>query len=180
MNALLFPHVSQVPELSFALGLLHVKQARISAPELSYGLGGRLYLSRSGWLLLSVPNNLLRGAFAAIQEPGAELPWHSDGTLNAHITVMRPEELEQIGGPDKVSERGQIFRYTLGPLQSVEPHGWSGMSRVWMIKVQSPALKRLRVSYGLSPLPKDNQFEFHITVAVRRRGVLQAAGPAKN
>jgi hypothetical protein len=156
----------QLPEL---LGRYAVKRAA-DTPELSYSLGGRLFISQSGWGLLSVPNALVRGAFAALHEPGAELP----PGFNAHISVLRPEDLDQIGGPDKVKERGQVFRYTLGPLRSVKPAGWPGISRVWFIEVNSPELQQLRKSYGLTPLPKDNEFKFHITVATRKTGVLQA------
>lgn len=141
-------------------------------PAKSYGLSGRLYLSKSGWLLLSVPNALMRGLFDSLDEPGAELPYHEDGSLNAHISVVRPEELETIGGPNVVTERGHTFHYTLGPLKTVRPAGWDEMSRVWFVEVDSPELRSLRRSYGLSPLPNDNKFQFHITVAVRRKHVL--------
>jgi len=157
-------------ELPPLIGKHAVKASAYSKPELSYSLGGRLYASSSGWGLLSVPNAMVRGAFDALHEPGAELP----PNFNAHISVMRREEIDQIGGPDKLKERGQIFRYTLGPVRSCKPHGWDGISKVWMIEVRSPELERLRKSYGLTPLPKDNQFQFHITVGVRKTGVLQA------
>lgn len=148
------------------------KTAEASKPTTSFGLAGRLYASKSGWILLSVPNALVRGAFDALHEPGVELPTKGDGTLNAHISVFRPEELEGIGGADKIVERGHLFRYTLGPLKEVRPHGWTEMSRVWMVEAHSPELMKLRRSYGLSSLPNDNKFKFHITVAVRRRKVL--------
>lgn len=137
-----------------------------------HALSGRLFLSQSGWVLLSVPNALVRGAFDALIAPGAELPL-KDGTLNAHITVMSPEDVATIGGPQKITERGHMFSYTLGPVKEVEPAGWKDMSRVWFIEVASTALKDLRRSYGLTPLPKDNQHEFHITLAVRRKNVLR-------
>ena len=76
-----------------------VKQGA-APPEKSVRLSGVLYLSASGWLLLSVPNALVRGAFSALNEPGVELPLR-DGKLNAHITVFRPEEIEQVGGQEK-------------------------------------------------------------------------------
>ena len=155
--------------LPYLFGQYAVKKAA-DTPELSYSLGGRLFISKSGWGLLSVPNALVRGAFAALHEPGAELP----PELNAHISVLRKEDLEQIGGPDLVKERGQVFHYTLGPLRSVKPAGWPGISRVWFIEVNSPELQQLRKSYGLTPLPKNNEFKFHITVAIRKTGVLLA------
>lgn len=142
-------------------------------------LSGRLYKSNSGWILLSVPNMVVRGLFDALHVPGAELPYSSNGQLNAHISVIRPEELEKIGGPDAISERGHDFTYTLGPIKEVEPAGWGEMSKVWFVEVQSPALKALRRSYGLTSLPNNDQFQFHITIAVRRKKVLQNNALAK-
>jgi len=157
----------EIPEL---FGYAVVKTA--SDALLSYGLGGRLYLSSSGWMLLSVPNAFVHGCFKALQEPGAELPTHGDGLVHAHISVIRPDELEQIGGAYRVTERGKIFRYTLGQTREVNPAGWDEMERCWFVEVHSPDLERLRRSYGLASLPNDDKYKFHITFAVRRKGVL--------
>ena len=154
-----------IPE---AVGYLAAK----SAAELSYGLAGRLYLSKSGWLLLSVPNAFLRGCFNALSAPGAELPRHDDGSLNAHISVMHSTEVESIG-PDKLSERGKLFRYTLGKTREVNPKGWDGVERCWFVEAHSPELEKLRKSYGLSALPNDGKHKFHITFAVRKKNVLR-------
>lgn len=152
------------------------------AAELSYALQGRLYASQSGWLLLSVPNALVRGLFAALAEPGLELPSYADtpGMLNAHVSVMRPEELEGLGGVDKITERGRSYHWTPGPLRTFVPAGWPGMSRVWALEVRSPELEALRRSYGLSSLPADNKYAFHVTVAVRRKHVLRENDLAKH
>lgn len=137
----------------------------------TYALVGTLYRTDNNWLLLSVPNALVRGAFDALHEPGTELPPDSEtGRLNAHITVMGPEEVEKIG-PDRISERGHQFRYTLGPVKEVVPAGWKDVSRVWYITADSPELRNLRKSYGLPPLR--NGFDHHITIAIRRKKVLQ-------
>ncbi len=157
--------------LDFAVGQATAKKAA-STPEPAYNLTGQLYLAPSGWILLSVPNALVRGVFSAMQEPGIELPPGPDGKLNAHITVFRPDELEQIGGADKVTERGKTFSYTIGRLVTVEPDGWSEMRRVWFLTAHSEQLQALRRSYGLSSLPKEGQHPFHITCAVLRKGVL--------
>lgn len=142
-------------------------------PELVYNLSGRLYLSNSGWLLLTVPNALVRGTFSAMTEPGIELPPSGDdGVLNAHISIMKPEEIASIGGPDKITERGKQFTYTLGRIYSVEPETWSEMRKVWYVKVHSPALQELRRSYGLTSLPNEGKYDFHITVAALRKKVL--------
>lgn len=142
-------------------------------PTVSYSLVGDLYVTPKGWAMLDVPNALVRGAFDALHEPGAELPFNSDGKLHGHISVIRPEELERIGGPDKLTERGHQFRYTLGPLKEVRPDGWEGVSRVWFISVRSPELERLRRSYGLSSKPNEDKYDFHITIGRRAVNVLK-------
>lgn len=158
-------------EAVYNIGRL-VKEAD-DTPTLAYNLAGMLYLSTNGWLMLSVPNAFVHGVFSMMKETGIEYPpSKTDGRLNAHMTVMRPEELAQIGGADRVTERGKQFHFTFGRLYSVEPAGWPEMSRVWFVRVHSPELMELRRSYGLSSLPKEGKFDFHITVAVRRRGVL--------
>lgn len=151
------------------------QEKQASDAEVAFSLAGRLYLSRTGWLLLSVPNAICRGAFDAMAEPGTELPLSdTTGQLNAHISVIHPDELSSVGlDPLRVSERGKQFHYTLGPVKTVVPHRWAGVERVWFIEVKSPELEQLRKSYGLSARPKDNQFEFHITFAVRKRGVFR-------
>lgn len=156
-------------ERARALGSLLVKSA--GAPEPSYDMSGELYVSKTGWALLQVPNDLVHGAFDTLDAPGIEMPPGCDGgRFNAHISVIRKEELDRIGGPAALTERGHHYHYTLGRLQTVRPTGWPEMSRVWMFLVHSPELKQLRVSKGLPPLP-DGDKPFHLTVAVRRKGV---------
>jgi len=147
-------------------------------------LTGRLYVSKSGWLLLSVPNALVRGVFDAMTATGAELPTMSafkgeaadKELLNAHISVMTAEEVEQIGA-DKINERGHHFHYALGQVREFSPKT-DALSRVWAIQVASPELAALRKSYGLTPLPNGDH-PFHITVAVRRKNVLAPNEVAK-
>jgi 8-oxo-dGTP pyrophosphatase MutT (NUDIX family) len=135
---------------------------------------GQLYLSQSGWLLLQVPNALMRGHFDALNEPGIEMP--VSGTLgkpNAHVSIMTPMEVSQLGGPQKITERGRDFHYSLGKMRVIDPGGWPEMSRCWIIDVKSPELEKLRKSYGLSALPNKGEYPFHLTVAVRRKNVLR-------
>lgn len=170
-------NIVRVPKaVSMVQGIV---KAGEDGPTTSYGLAGRLYVSKSGWGLLSVPNALVRGAFDALDEQGVELPTNDDGMLQAHISVFRPEDIEQIGGKDKLTERGHSFRYTLGRVKTVTPQGWDEMSKVWMIEAHSPALERLRKSYGLSALPKDGRFKFHITIGVRRKHILTNSDVSK-
>lgn len=166
-----------------ALGWLYRSGNKQAAT--SYPLAGRLYLAKSGWLLLSVPNALVRGVFDAMVEPGVELP--SAGVfnvpnvkadlVNAHISVMNATEVASIGA-DKISERGHMFGYALGGLKEIDVKNVDGVSKVWAIQVSSPALSALRKSYGLSALPNDDH-PFHITVAARRKGILLDNGKSK-
>lgn len=163
-------------EIGNALGWLSRGEKRATVNHM---LSGRLYLSKSGWLLLSVPNALVRGVFDALTVPGAELPTAGamnvpnvkEDLFNAHVSVMTADEVASIGA-DKITERGHTFHYGLGPIKEITPKNIDGISRVWAIQIVSPALAALRKSYGLSPLLHDDH-QFHITVAVRRKKVLQ-------
>ena len=148
-----------------------------SRGAIAYNMSGKLY-HKSGsmgeWIMLSVPNALVHGVFSAMEEPGIELPPSGEGErLEAHISVIRPDELLLIGGPEKLkNDRGNSFKYTIGRLAEVEPSGWPEISKCWFLRVHSPELQTLRRSYGLTSLPNDGKYDFHITVAVRRKGVL--------
>lgn len=169
-------HPTDVPQYLleiYSAGERFAKQA--ADKSVAYCLSGQLYGKdgeRGQWLMLSVPNAFVRGVFDSMDERGIELPALGDSRLDAHISVMRPDELEIIGGIDKVNERGKRFAYSLGRLYRIKNPDWKGVSDVWCVGVHSPALMELRRSYGLTSRPNDNKFDFHITVAVRRRGVL--------
>lgn len=161
---------SVTAELHRLAGQRIVKRAGDAYPV--YNLAGTLYLGKKGWVLLSVPNALVRGVFQAMDEPGIELPPGPDGKLEAHISVMSDTDIESIGGAEKITERGKQFHYSIGRLLSVQPDGWEGVNRVWFLTVHSPDLQALRRSYGLSSLPHDGEYVFHLTCAIRRKGVL--------
>jgi 8-oxo-dGTP pyrophosphatase MutT (NUDIX family) len=166
---------SPLYEIGNAHGWLS-KSSKTAGAE--YHLSGRLYLAKSGWLLLSVPNALVRGVFDAMSHAGAELPLAGTMNvpnvdkelLNAHISVMTADDVEAIGA-NKINERGHSFKYALGHVKEITPNNIDGVSKLWAIQIASPELSALRKSYGLSALPKDEPF--HITVAVRRKNVLR-------
>ena len=162
-------------QLDLDIGSAAVHLIKAGGDAKSYALSGRLCLSKSGWLLLDVPNALVRGAFDALDSPGAELPLN-EGAFNAHISVMSPDELASVGGADKITERGHSYTWSISGLREAEPKGWPEMSRVWFLSIDSPDLKKLRASYGLSPEP---DVPFHVTIAVRKRNVLSGNGVAK-
>lgn len=128
---------------------------------ITYSLAGRLVLS-DGWLVLTVPASLVQGAYSALHETGLELP------KQMSIPVMTPQELEHIGGADKVTERGKQYHYSVGHMRSHEPG--NDFSKVWYMKILSPELKKLRHSYGLGHYPKGESFQLQI--GYRRTGVL--------
>ena len=164
-----------------ALGSSLVKQAGSGTP--AYNLVGLLQVTQltgEPWGILTVPNALLRGVFDAMQEPGLELPFDSEGRLTAHISVFRPEEIAQLGGPDALkNDRGKPFRYTLGRLVALEPEGWKDVAKCFVIRVHSPELQALRRSLGLSSLPHNGEWDYHITVGVVRKGVTGRNAQAK-
>lgn len=180
--SVLFP----LPQANFyKIGNAHGWLAKSAkAPDVAYQLSGRLYMAKSGWLLLSVPNALVRGVFDAITAPGVELPLAGvmnvpnvdKELLNAHISVMTAEEVKRIGA-DNINERGQAFKYSLGHVQELTPGNMDGVSKLWAIQVSTTGLAALRKSYGLSATPKSEPF--HITVAVRRTNVLGNNGVSK-
>ena len=149
----------------------------------AYNLSGRLYVAQhrdKPYGLLSVPNAMVRGIFDAMDETGIELPLH-EGKLDAHITVFRPEDISIIGGTDKLlNDRGKTFTYTIGRLMELEPAGWPDVAKCWILRVHSPELQELRRSYGLSSLPNEGKYDFHVTVAIRKRGVLVRTDTAKD
>jgi hypothetical protein len=69
--------------LAYALGL------KLAADqEVAYDLSGLVYLAGTGHLLMAVPAPLIQGVFAAMDEPGIELPPAGpDGQLSTHVTV---------------------------------------------------------------------------------------------
>ncbi len=164
---------------AFCLGRQLVKQ---SGEEPAYNLAGTLQLLGTGWVVVSVPNALVRGVFDAMAEPGIELPPGATGM--AHVPVFSPEELAKLGGADRITERGRQFNYTLGRLVAMDPGADEpGIARLWAFRVHSGGpggLQELRRSYGLPSLPgEDGDRPFRCVVALRRRGVLGRTDTAK-
>lgn len=131
--------------------------------DISYSMAGKLQLSKTGWLVLDVPADLVRGAFNTLHEPGLELP------PDYAIPVMSPAEMTSLGGPDKITERGHTFNFTTGPVRSHSPG--REISKAFYIQIFSQDLKKLRFSYGLSPYMKGGH-SFRLPIAMRKTGVV--------
>lgn len=137
---------------------------------------GKLYGSATGYLMLQVPNSLALGAFYALDELGLIPPSFKNKPFNAHITVMRPDEVERIGGMQKITERGRDFKYTITGGDSAPSQDAGDYSKYWFLTVSSAELSQLRRTYGLSSEPSK---PFHITFAARPRYVLRDNGTSK-
>jgi len=136
-------------------------------PVLTYAMKGRLVLSRSGWVLLEVPNAIGNGCFKALDEHGIEQPIsETTGQYNAHISVIRPDELEPIGGPSAIRTFGKMYGFNLGDVREISnPGTWSEVAKCWVIGAKSPELMDLRRSLGIG----EPKYPFHITFAIRKR-----------
>jgi hypothetical protein len=142
-------------------------------------MSGLLQITASNYLIVAVPTALVRGIFDAMHEPGISLPGSIDGgAVRAGIVVMTPEEVAQVGGADRITERGKHYTYTLGSLQETPAVNWPGVSTCWHLKVKSSDLGQLRRSYGL-PTKLEGDSDFSIVVACRKMGVLSANTTSK-
>jgi hypothetical protein len=145
----------------------------MATSAMTYSLKGRLTLSRTGWVLLEVPNSIGNGLFQALTEHGIEQPVsQTHGRYNAHVSVIRPEEVEAAGGSSVIKARGQTFGFNLGAVREINaPAGWDEVSKCWVVEVRSPELMTLRRSLGLG----EPKYPFHITFAIRKKNALKAA-----
>ncbi len=140
-------------------------------------MSGLLQATSTGHLIVGVPTSLVRGVFDAMAEPGISLPSSVDGgALRAAIVVMTPGELQSIGGPSTVTERGKQYHYNLGSLVEAPARNWPGVSKCWHLKIKSSEMSELRKSYGLPA----NSSNFSIVVACRKVGVLTANSTSKS
>ena len=102
--------------------------AEAGAPEVAYNLAGTLQLAHSGWLILSVPNAMVYGIYAAMHEPGiASCRPARTGTSTPTSPSCVPRSWRAHRGGEHIKERGQQFTYTLGRLYSTDPDGWKGV-----------------------------------------------------
>lgn len=124
---------------------------------------GKLKCSQKdgSYAILEVPKDFVESISKAIWKDGMEKP----PNYSPHISVITDEELEQIGGKDKIKEDGQEFTFTLDTIESCDPEGWDEMEMVYFVKVKSPQLEALREKYGLTPLIKGDH-EFHVSISV--------------
>lgn len=147
--------------------------------QASVRMSGILQLISSGHLIVAVPNALVQGVFDAMHEPGITLA--SDIEVlpsKAGIVVMTPEEVEAIGGPNVITERGKPFFYTTGNVEEIPARGLAGILSCFHLMIKSPDLVTLRKAYGLSG-KVDGDADLSVIVAIRKSGVLAANAKSK-
>lgn len=130
-------------------------------------LKGKLKQTETGFVYLDLPNNLVNGLFAIIDENDISKPPYDQKKYNsvgAHVSVMYEDEVKDKNL--KIKEIGKEFNFSLGELKSTKPEGWDDISKVYFLQIDSPELQDFREKYGLSK--KLNGHEFHITVAVEK------------
>lgn len=133
---------------------------------------GLLQLTKSGHLVVTVPAALVRGLYDSLDMPGLSLPRNTDGSVKANIAVITPAELQLIGGPDTVTERGRSFTFSFGDFFVSPARNWDGVSKCWLWHVRSPELSLLRRTYGL-PSKIDDSFDFSLLIAYQKSDVLR-------
>jgi hypothetical protein len=151
----------------FSLGQAHGYLQKTGSHSPVHALSGRLQAGPSGCIELTVPASLIRGVFDALNEPGAEFVVRNNRT-EAAIKVMTKAEVDKIGSPDKVTERGHSYNYTLGPIVELPANG--DYDKLWAISIDSKDLEDIRKSYGLETSP---QLGFYIPVGCKKKRVTE-------
>jgi len=142
-------------------------------------MSGILQVVSSGHLIVAVPSALVQGVFDALHEPGVSPLSAVDGlSSKTGIVVMTPEEVESIGGPEAITERGKPFFYSTDVIEETPARSLAGVSSCFHLIVKSPELDTLRKSYGLAG-KLEGDSDFSIVVAVRKSGVLASNAKSK-
>lgn len=149
----------------FSLGQAHGYLCKAGAHAPVHALSGRLQAGPNGGIELTVPASLIKGVFDALHEPGAEFVVRNNRT-EAAIKVMTKTEVDKIGGPNKITERGHSYNYTLGPIVELPANG--EYEKLWAISIDSQNLGDIRKSYGLETSP---QLGFYIPVGIKKKNV---------
>jgi DNA-directed RNA polymerase beta subunit len=127
---------------------------------------------QKAWAYVTVHSGLCSAAFDSLRSEGIDCKPHYD---NPHISFIRKEEVEELKKKFGTKWRsavkeGQPIRFALERIVHLIPKGWDDVDRVWFLEVDSPDLRKIRISLGLTELPmKDGQhLRFHVTFAIRK------------
>jgi hypothetical protein len=96
-------------------------------------------------------------------------PYFGEGKVGAHITVMEASEGKKLNIP----QLGSTIAFDVVDFAQVEVVNKKGTSRIYMLIVDAPELKKIRTENGLSP--KNRGHAFHITTAIHYYLEVEAA-----
>ena len=123
---------------------------------------GQLHLKSNGFAYLNVNNGFIDEIIPHLPLKNAFEPVSTSGKkMGAHISVIYEDEM--IGNEIwELEATGEWFTFEVKELRYVDVKNSTGKKRLWLLAVDSPALQRLRQSYGLKP--KLQNHDFHITL----------------
>ncbi len=112
---------------------------------------------KKGFVYLDMPDEVLHSLFEYFKEPGMrEPPYFKKGMAGAHVSVILPQERK---GP--VDAIGKKFTFQISHLDTVTPHDYKGIKKVYFLSGLNRALDALRVRHAL--LPRINGHDWHFT-----------------
>jgi hypothetical protein len=123
---------------------------------------GRLANSQNNLAYLDIDDAYIHALFPLLQDQKIKIPdYFGVGSVGAHITVMYPEEGEQIN----VEDLNQEHHFLIRDLVAAE----IGKKTYYVLLVESLSLLELRKKYGLPELLcfKGYSIGFHITIGVK-------------
>lgn len=123
---------------------------------------GQLHLKGNGFVYLDVSNDFIDEIVPMLPVQGEFDPLSTKPRkMGAHISVIHEDEM--IGREIwNLVEAGEWFTFEVKELRYVDRMTAQGPKRLWLLAADSPALERLRTSYGLKPKLKGH--DFHITL----------------
>jgi len=130
-------------------------------------LKGTLKQTPTGFIYLDIPDDVMNGLFAIIDEDDiSKPPYHlkSFNSVGAHASVFKEDEVEE--KELNVKEVGKEFNFSLGDFKSTNPDGWDEVEEVYFVQIKSKELEDLRKKYDLPA--KIDGHEFHITIAIEK------------
>lgn len=135
-----------------------------------FDMKGKLMRSREGHYFLQVSDSFQTLCQSVVQPFGAQIV----SGIGSQIGVIMPSEYEKHKLWGKVGEVGKTFYFGFQGCYEIELGEHDGYEKVWIIKVQSPAIEDLREKYGLTRRFQDQDLMLVIGVKERRRPLKQS------
>lgn len=161
---------SEEPTLGLSVDgdFVTVEHDKILATAAKVDAVGQLKLKGNGFVYLDVNNEFIDEVCDQLPLQGNLSPVSTKPKeMGAHISVIYEDEM--IGHEIwNLEEAGEWFTFEVKELRYVDRKTPNGEKRLWMLAADSPALQRLRTSYGLKP--KLQGHDFHITIGNEQIG----------